>query len=260
MRHSFKTVILVAIGSILCFAAPAFGQFPATGSYPYGTFDNMGFDSINVGNLNVHFEMPILNKTGRGIPLIYNLAYDSSIWSPVTVSGTKSWQPVQNWGWTIDGTVAFGYLTATVTTSTLQIGTDTCTLITYSNYAFYDSVGNKHGFNVQTIRDSGGPSCNASVMNASGMATDGSGYLLNATWLSGIITFPNGTKTSPLYIRPGSRERSGRKWELYFIRWKRKLHGHNRERRPQSHRHRTQPAYVHLLRYCRPPTDGDRSI
>jgi hypothetical protein len=69
----------------------------ATGTYPYGTFDGNGFDTINVGNLNVHVDVPVLNKAGRGIPFQYQLGYDSSTWDPVTVSGTTTWAPAPNY-------------------------------------------------------------------------------------------------------------------------------------------------------------------
>jgi hypothetical protein len=52
----------------------------ATGTYPYGTYDSPGLDTINVGNLDVHFSIPVLNKSGRGLPFYYNLSYDSSVW------------------------------------------------------------------------------------------------------------------------------------------------------------------------------------
>jgi hypothetical protein len=38
----------------------------ATGSYAYGSYDSPGIDSINVGNLNAHLTIPIVNKPGRG--------------------------------------------------------------------------------------------------------------------------------------------------------------------------------------------------
>jgi hypothetical protein len=94
-------VFIIAIQS-------AFGQV-ATGIYPYGTFDNKGFDTINVGNLNVHFGIPILNKAGRGMNFRYNLFFDNSVWFPVTVNGTMIWQPSSTFGWGVDTNVATGF-------------------------------------------------------------------------------------------------------------------------------------------------------
>lgn len=63
MRYTSKVLIscLVLLGSI---AAAA--QTPATGIYPFGSFDDKGFDTINRGNLNIHFTIPIVSKNGRG--------------------------------------------------------------------------------------------------------------------------------------------------------------------------------------------------
>jgi hypothetical protein len=40
---------------------PLLGQ-PATGLVPFGSFSGGPFDIVNNGNLNVHFEIPIVNK------------------------------------------------------------------------------------------------------------------------------------------------------------------------------------------------------
>jgi len=39
-------------------------------------------DTINLGNLNAHFAVPIFHKTGRGVDFAYDLSYDSAIWYP----------------------------------------------------------------------------------------------------------------------------------------------------------------------------------
>jgi len=70
-----------------------------TGTPPFGSFGGGPFDAINLGNLNVHFAVPIIHKAGRGLPLNYDLSFDSSVWYPVGVSGNQVWQPVGNWGW-----------------------------------------------------------------------------------------------------------------------------------------------------------------
>lgn len=87
--------VLVLVGIMLSFVPGALDAQVATGSYPYATVDSFGTDSVNVGNLNVHIDIPVFTKTGRGIPFNYNLAYDSSVWS---LSGA-TWQPAANNGW-----------------------------------------------------------------------------------------------------------------------------------------------------------------
>src|SRR5437016_5542 len=72
----------------------------ATGTPAFSSMGGGPFDAVNLGNLNVHFSIPVLHKAGRGIPFTYDLSYDSSIWAPVTSGSTTTWTPVNNWGWT----------------------------------------------------------------------------------------------------------------------------------------------------------------
>ena len=65
-----------------------------TGQPPFGSFSG-GPDIVNNANLNVAVNVPVVSKTGRGLPFSYALAYNSSIWYP---SGNV-WTPVANWGW-----------------------------------------------------------------------------------------------------------------------------------------------------------------
>lgn len=70
-----------------------------TGLYPFGPSESYGFDTINPANLNVHFEIPIMTKPGRGgTSFTYSLEYDSSIWGLVGIEGQGSWEPAPNWG------------------------------------------------------------------------------------------------------------------------------------------------------------------
>src|SRR5882757_10443539 len=67
-----KTLLVLAL---VFTALPGVSQV-ATGLYPYGSFDNFGFDSIDRGSLNVHFSIPVISKSGRGLPFEYSLIYD----------------------------------------------------------------------------------------------------------------------------------------------------------------------------------------
>ena len=42
----------------------------ATGTPPFGSFGGGPFDTVNLGNLNVHFGIPVVNKAGRGMPCV----------------------------------------------------------------------------------------------------------------------------------------------------------------------------------------------
>ncbi len=83
----------------------------STGTPPLGSFSS-GPDVINLGNLNVHFAIPVFSKPGRGGRFFYNLGYESSLWSPVSSSGTRIWTPVANWGWRGQTDAAVGYVPA----------------------------------------------------------------------------------------------------------------------------------------------------
>jgi hypothetical protein len=141
---------------LLLSASAAMGQV-ATGTYPYGTFDTPGFDTINVGNLNVHLDISVLHKAGRGMPFTYDLSYDSSVWTPVNVGGVMQWQPVLNWGWEGSTAISTGYLSyssnsnvCVTVTGNGQYGppvvTDTGTVTVLSNYVYHDPWGESHPF------------------------------------------------------------------------------------------------------------------
>lgn len=74
-----------------------------TGTPSFASLDTNGPEAINLGNLNAFWNVPILSKTGRGLPLNYSLAYNSLVWYPIASGSTQSWQPVTAngtyWGW-----------------------------------------------------------------------------------------------------------------------------------------------------------------
>src|SRR6266849_4675982 len=90
--HFLHLLILLALSIGLASA-----QVP-TGTPPFGSFGG-GPDVINFANLNAHLAIPVLHKPGRGTNFTYDLSYDSSVWYPVGVSGSQTWQYVNNWGW-----------------------------------------------------------------------------------------------------------------------------------------------------------------
>src|SRR5947209_14105432 len=93
---------------LLCISTSAIAQV-STGTPPLGSFSS-GTDVINLGNLNVHFAVPVISKPGRGTPFDYILSFDSSVWTPVSSNGTRSWQATANWGWRAVTEAATGYI------------------------------------------------------------------------------------------------------------------------------------------------------
>src|SRR6185437_1841406 len=103
-----KRLLLAILFTSIC--PPCSGQVQ-TGLYNYGAFDQKTFDTVNVGNLNVNFSVPVYSKTGRGgLGFYYMLAYNSSIWNPDNVGGTGVWTPALNWGWTANTDAHTGYI------------------------------------------------------------------------------------------------------------------------------------------------------
>src|SRR6266516_6849199 len=102
---------LLLIVALALSAGVAFAQV-ATGTPPFGSFGG-GPDVINLANLNSHIAIPVIHKAGRGTNFTYDLSYDSSVWYPVTTSGTTTWQPVPNWGWRAITEVVTGYVNYT---------------------------------------------------------------------------------------------------------------------------------------------------
>jgi hypothetical protein len=58
--HSWLAVMFIIFGTGVASAQVA------TGTTAFGSFGGGPFDTVNLGNLNVHFAVPILNKSGRG--------------------------------------------------------------------------------------------------------------------------------------------------------------------------------------------------
>ncbi len=150
----------------------------STGTPPFGSFGGGPFDTVNLGNLNVHFAIPVLHKAGRGTPFTYDLSYDSSIWIPVTSSGTTQWQPVLNWGWRGQTEARTGYVSHSMTGPT-TICNGTGVLVTFSNWAYHDVFGVVHPFAGQTDTHEG--KCGNGSSSLTATSTDGSGYTLSAT-------------------------------------------------------------------------------
>ena len=204
MFATFRKIIPTLV---LFLSAYAMMAQVATGAYPYGTYDNKGFDTINVGNLNVQFSIPVLDKTGRGLPFNYNLAYESFVWNQATVNGSTVWAPSNEFGWQ-DDTVATGYVESEL--SVQPLGTDggtTHTEALYSNFVYHDPYGVLHTFAGQTFYcggsyegggSTGNPFCAESQLSFTATATDGSGYTIAVSnYLNAIITTQAGIQYTP---------------------------------------------------------------
>jgi len=213
--------VVLAICALLGVTDVASGQVP-TGIIPFGSYDG-SVDTVNLANLNVHLDIPIRQKAGRGLPFRYDLSYDSSIWYPSTVGGGGTWLPVANWGWKNSGPTLLPYVSYSVIYTN-----GSCTDFnqfmrswqkwSYSGFVYHDSSGTSHPFNssgaagVYTSTNGSGGTCpNAGTYPTPypTQATDGSGYTLNATidssgaWgtvisvIGAILSVPFGSSPAP---------------------------------------------------------------
>lgn len=141
-----------------------------TGIPPFGSFSGGQFDTIDLGNLNVHLAIPIINKAGRGLSASHAITYDSSLW----INAGGVWVHSENFGWGGLSGPSVGW----VYYSTRQIkcydegpwywGWN------YYGWTYYGSDGTPHGFAV-SITD-----CVTDSGTRTATATDGSGLTLTA--------------------------------------------------------------------------------
>jgi RHS repeat-associated protein len=185
-----KLATAAALATVLISCAVS-AQTVGTGAYPFASFDTPGFDSVNLGNLNTRFSIPIVQKAGRGsLPFSYALQYEGLVWTPVVGTSTTTWVPNPNWGFTgvLNGSAFAGYLTHssfTITCNGTPSGPPHDPLVSDSlgmqiindGYVFHDAFGANHAFSAELF----GPcSAGGGTAGTSGFttATDGSGYTL----------------------------------------------------------------------------------
>jgi RHS repeat-associated protein len=190
------------VALVVLSSAPCFAQVQ-TGTPPYGSFGG-GPDVVNLGNLNVHINVPVFSRGGRGTPLVYNLGYDTSVWVPVNSSGSPVWTPASNWGWTSSTASVTGHLSNTETmerTCPVVINphlppVDEETIFFYT-WTYYDSFGGVHQFPGNTTTWTSSPCGSAGSSSLNATATDGSGYTISANGTSGSVYTRKGTLIGP---------------------------------------------------------------
>lgn len=179
-------------GVLLLVATHAFGQDPATGYPPYGSFENGRFDGVNLQNLNVNFVLPVVASPGRGLSLRFSIVYDSLVWK--IASG--AWTPVTDasgnpiWGWKksfVAGSISYRKWTGgCIDPDTHKTLSDTY----WSGYVYKDPAGTAHAFSIS--EDSVGI-CTSNT--AGSYATDASGYYMDATNPDAPVAYsPGGVK------------------------------------------------------------------
>src|SRR5579863_6227392 len=141
MPRSWLSATILPLLALL-FPISAAAQGPATGFPPYNSFGGPP-DTINLTDLNVHWDVPILSRPGRGLSFAYHLAYDSSIWSPVNSGSSVTWQPQSNWGWTKTNS---GYVSYFLATQNCDLPPPLKSYYIFNNFAYHDASGTIHSF------------------------------------------------------------------------------------------------------------------
>ena len=184
-----RTVFALCVMPILlALAQLSFAQVKtlkvSTGTPPFSSMGGGPFDAVNLGNLNVHFSIPVLHKAGRGIPFTYDLTYDNSVWAPVTSSGTTTWTPVNNWGWTGPTQAGTGYISYDEADT---FPTQYCQVATYNNYVYHDAFGAPHAFPGKAVWQFGigGQGCTSHFTGLTSNSSDDSAYTIKITNNSG---------------------------------------------------------------------------
>ena len=200
MIRFIRTVIA---SSIVLLAAQASSAQVRTGAPPYGSFGG-GPDVVNLANLNVHLDVPMISKAGRGgSNFVYGLSYDSSIWYPVISGTTTKWQFVPNWGWSAATQGAVGYIGYTFIISSACNGQGQ--QYTYS-WTYYDKAGTPHPWSQQSTHKMGNASCTGDTGFTNAPASDGSGLLLtvNGSSFSALATKAGAAIQAPVLTGVGA--------------------------------------------------------
>jgi hypothetical protein len=200
----------IAIG-LIALSIPMWAQV-STGTPAFGSFTGTP-DTVNLGNLNAHWDIPIRNKAGRGQNFTYDLINDSSVWYPVTSGSTKTWQPAINWGWQGLAQAGSVYATYNMTYSQGtcgQYGQGWYKIWNYTSVALSDEHGVYHSFNASGtyFTSSGDTACppnSGAQPSGTIRTTDGAGWILYFSISQGSMGLsfytPQGTYVNaPIYV------------------------------------------------------------
>lgn len=194
------------------FASSSFAQ--TTGLPPFRPLDAGQFDTVNIGNLNTNFAIPIVSTPSRGKSFNLSLVYDSLTWQNNGV-GT-AWTPVTDsagnpiWGWKTTAPLGDILHSHTMTSISHRCSVDYYdykTTETYSGYVYRDPAGTTHAFPAVFWREII-DYCTGSdtvTYTLTGYASDGSGMYINIANLD----IPNVWTKSGILLNTNSEDTNG---------------------------------------------------
>ncbi len=166
-----------ALAVLLC-TLPGVAQV-GTGFLPLTSKQPGSFDSVDLNTLNVHFDIPVFQKAGRGIPFNYNLSFDSNIWSQVQYV----WTPVTNFGWRGITEANLGWVSYVHHhwwCAIQQVYSEE-----YDTFVYHDPMGGVHSFpNLETDQ------FQCFNNESTEVATDGSGYTMTVAYPLRTTVYP----------------------------------------------------------------------
>ncbi len=197
MRSLRLPLIVLLLSSMVAFVPDAHSQ-AAVGVQKFGTYD--GFpDTVDVGSLGIHLEIPLYRRAGRG----NNTAIDISLTNYTPWPHQYTFSPDGKTHWlSVGPSVTFGLgasgtLTNATNTHRCLAGSGPSGTYTDAVWTYMDARGNTHLFpgSSRALND---PNHTCSGITAYGLiaqASDGSGYLIqiSSNVLSTTVTDASGT-------------------------------------------------------------------
>lgn len=158
---------------------------PDTGFPDFGTFNRDAVDTINVGNLNVHIELPLFSKKGRRMDFSSKITFDNTPYRPTPPSrqgctARDDWRLQPTWvAGAVSGTGSITYQSRSNGTQDPVCylngqGSAPTPYTIFYNFAFTDASDTAHSFGGFRV---GYP---AGCMSTSGTAFSFGGYTLSA--------------------------------------------------------------------------------
>jgi RHS repeat-associated protein len=203
MKVALRIFLITSLLST--FGSSALAQV-STGKPPLSSSMGGPADTVDVANLNVHLNIPVVQKPGRGTNFSYVITYDSSVWYPSGTGGSGVWEAAANWGWGAQTAVATGYVSYLMGGPGRCSGPDGIDIgrYTYSRFVYYDSLGTPHPF-LGGYTEIDPPCYDPTCGNLDTSATDGSGYVISSSCGEANITSRGGTAIYPPTNSPGGQ-------------------------------------------------------